>query len=110
MANNLTILPKEFMLKFGTDGWRGTLAKDFTFKNVAIATKAISECLKEAEKKPSLLIGYDTRFLSDKFALCAATIAAHSGIDVYLCESFAPTPIISYAVTFHKTSGAIIVT
>ena len=109
------------MISFGTDGWRGIIADDFTFENVRIVSQAvcdyvtsISSPLRGEDKGegaiPTIIIGYDTRFLSDKFAREAACVAAGNGIKVLLTDSFAPTPTVSYAVVDHKTDGAIMFT
>lgn len=100
------------MIKFGTDGWRGIIADDFTFANVRLASQAVCDyLLSEARTpEPTLVIGYDTRFLSDRFAGEAACVAAGNGIKVLLTDSFAPTPAVSYAVLDHNADGAIMFT
>jgi alpha-D-glucose phosphate-specific phosphoglucomutase len=108
------------LIKFGTDGWRGVIADDFTFENVRLVSQAVCDyVLEEAQKsrsaeagntEPTLVIGYDTRFLSDRFAVEAATVAAGNGIKVLLTDTFAPTPTVSYAVVDRKTDGAIMFT
>ena len=113
------------MIHFGTDGWRGIIADDFTFENVRIVSQAVCDYVnvtpspqpspprgedKDEGAKPTLIIGYDTRFLSDKFAREAACVAAGNGIKVLLTESFAPTPAVSYAVVDYKADGAIMFT
>jgi alpha-D-glucose phosphate-specific phosphoglucomutase len=105
------------LISFGTDGWRGIIADDFTFENVRIVTQAICDYVlnkdrrpEAGERKATLVIGYDTRFLSDKFAREAACVAAANGINVLLAESFVPTPAVSYAVVDLKTDGAIMLT
>jgi phosphoglucomutase len=55
-------------IKFGTSGWRAVIAEDFTFENMRLATAGISEFVKQANEQPGLIVGYDTRFLADKFA------------------------------------------
>ncbi len=98
------------MIAFGTDGWRGVIADDFTFDNVRIVTQAICDHVSENSQSPTLVIGYDTRFLSDRFAREAACVAAGRGIDVMLTDSFAPTPAVSYAVVDYQADGAIMFT
>jgi alpha-D-glucose phosphate-specific phosphoglucomutase len=102
---------KENPIKFGTDGWRGIIAGDFTFDNVRVCARAVAEYLKDdglAEK--GLVIGYDNRFASEDFAAAAAETVAACGIRVYLCPATAPTPVISYGTLHLKAGGAIIIT
>ena len=102
---------KENPIKFGTDGWRGVIANDFTFDNVRICARAVADYLKEAKKaEKGLVIGYDTRFASEDFATAAAEVIAAAGIKVYLCSSATPTPVISYGTVAMKAGGAIIIT
>jgi len=101
----------ETPIKFGTDGWRGVIAEDFTFNNVRICAQAVAEYLKQnGLEKQSLVIGYDTRFASEDFAAAAAEVVAGNNIKVHLCLKSAPTPVISYTVTAIKAAGAIIIT
>jgi alpha-D-glucose phosphate-specific phosphoglucomutase len=98
-------------IKFGTDGWRGVIARDFTFDNVRACAQGVTDYLKEAGSSGrGLIIGYDTRFASEDFAQAAAEVVAASGIKVYLCPKATPTPVISYGVLAKKTGGAIIIT
>jgi alpha-D-glucose phosphate-specific phosphoglucomutase len=103
-------------ISFGTDGWRGIIADDFTFDNVRIVAQAISDYLKNSDSRltthdsPLLIVGYDTRFLSDRFAREAACVAAANGIKILLTDSFAPTPAVSYAVVVNNADGAIMIT
>ena len=99
------------MIKFGTDGWRGVIADDFTFDKIWLVACAISRYVKEtAEGKPSLLVGYDTRFNSDRFAQLCSIAAAVEGIDVMVADRFVPTPSVSYATVDLATDGAIMIT
>ena len=98
-------------IKFGTDGWRGIIAQDFTFDNVRACAQGVADYLKGAGLAGrGLIIGYDTRFASEDFARAAAEVAAGNGIKVYLCSKATPTPVISYGVLAQKTGGAIIIT
>ncbi len=98
-------------IKFGTDGWRGIIAQDFTFDNVRLCTQGIAEYLQDKGLAPrSLIIGYDTRFASEDFAAAASEVVAANGIKVYLCNKAMPTPVISYGVIHQKAAGAIIIT
>ena len=98
-------------IKFGTDGWRGIIAEDFTFNNVRICSQGIANYLtRNGLNQRGLIIGYDTRFASEDFAAAAAEVIAGNGIKTHLCLRPTPTPVISYAVTATKAAGAIIIT
>ena len=97
------------MIKFGTSGWRGLIARDFTFDNVRIATQAIAEYLKGVRTPASqtVIIGYDTRFLGREFSLAAAEVLAANGFSPLLCNRDTPTPVISHNIRVRKTLGGI---
>ena len=98
-------------IRFGTDGWRGIIAEDFTFENVRVCTQAVADYLKQSGlASHGLIIGYDSRFASEDFAAAAAEVAAGNGIKVYLCPKATPTPVISYGVRAQETGGAIVIT
>ncbi len=98
-------------IKFGTDGWRGTMAEDFTFENVRLCTQGVAQYLKEAGKAGrGMVVGYDTRFASEHFAAAAAEVLAGNGIKVYLCSKVMPTPVVTYAILEKGTAGNIIIT
>lgn len=98
-------------IKFGTDGWRGIIAEDFTFDNVRLCAQAVAEYLKQnGLDKQSLVIGYDTRFASEDFAAASAEVLAGNNIRVHLCLKPAPTPVVSFAVLTTKSAGAIVIT
>ncbi|MCL0091938.1 phosphoglucomutase/phosphomannomutase family protein [Dehalococcoidales bacterium] len=98
-------------MKFGTDGWRGIIAQDFTFDNVRICAQAVAHYLKEAKlTHRGLIVGYDTRFASEDFASAVAEVVAGNGIKVYLCPKAAPTPVISFGILAKKAGGAVIIT
>ncbi len=98
-------------IKFGTDGWRGIIAQDFTFDNVRACSQAVADYLKQAGlASRGLIVGYDTRFASEDFASAAAEVVAGNGIKVYLCPSATPTPVISFGILAQKAGGAIIIT
>ncbi len=94
-------------IKFGTSGWRGLIADDFTFANVRLAVTAIAEHVKAKSANPTLLVGYDTRFYSEEFSALAVTILRQHGIRALLCETFTPTPAIAYEIQRAKLDGAI---
>jgi alpha-D-glucose phosphate-specific phosphoglucomutase len=98
-------------IKFGTDGWRGIIAQDFTFDNVRVCAQAVADYLKEAGlAERGLVIGYDTRFASEDFAAAAAEVVAANAVRVYLCPTASPTPVISLSVVTQKAGGAIVIT
>ncbi|MFB0559074.1 MAG: phosphoglucomutase/phosphomannomutase family protein [Dehalococcoidales bacterium] len=98
-------------IKFGTDGWRGIIAQDFTFDNVRVCAQAVADYLKQAGLADrGLIVGYDTRFASEDFASVTAEVVAGNGIKVYLCPKATPTPVISFGIRAQKTGGAIIIT
>ncbi|MEK7204923.1 MAG: phosphoglucomutase/phosphomannomutase family protein, partial [candidate division NC10 bacterium] len=100
-------------IRFGTDGWRGVIADDFTFATVRLVARAIARrVLAEAggQATPHLLVGHDTRFLSREFAQASAEGMAGEGVQVSLASDFAPTPAISYAVVRMRAAGAVIIT
>jgi phosphomannomutase len=102
-------------IKFGTDGWRGLIADDFTFENVRKAAAAIAGYLhsaKDPQEDPEkgVCIGYDTRFASDRFARAVAEVVAASGIPVKLAKSITPTPTLSYGVRDQGAAGGVMIT
>jgi len=98
-------------IKFGTDGWRGIIAQDFTFDNVRICAQGVASYLKQTGlANRGLIIGYDTRFASEDFASAAAEVVTGNGIKVYLCPRATPTPVISYGILAKQAGGAIIIT
>ncbi|MDK2980084.1 MAG: hypothetical protein PWQ55_431 [Chloroflexota bacterium] len=98
-------------IKFGTDGWRATIAQDYTFDNVRRCSQAYASYLKSL-KSPNnkIVIGYDKRFLSEHFAKAAAEVLAGNGFKVFLTNAATPTPVISYSVVSTKSLGAINIT
>src|SRR5271157_2869583 len=98
-------------IKFGTDGWRGVIAEDFTFANVRRVAAAIAQYVREeSEPTHGLVVGYDMRFLSAGFAQETAEVLAAAGIPVWLANAGTPTPAVSYAVVARKTAGAVMIT
>ena len=94
-------------IKFGTSGWRGLIADDFTFGNVRLAVTAIAEHAKTKAKDPTILVGYDTRFYSEEFSQLAVDILQHHGIQTLLCDTFTPTPAVAFEIMRRKLDGAI---
>jgi phosphomannomutase len=101
----------QYQVKFGTDGWRGVIADDFTFANVRLAAEAIAAYI-HAHEDPAkgLCIGYDTRFGSKAFARACAEVAAATGIPVMLANAITPTPALSFGVRARGAAGGIMIT
>lgn len=98
-------------VKFGTDGWRGVIADDFTYENVRMAAAAIANyVLTHEDATRGVCIGYDTRFGSERFARIVAETVASAGIPVRLASAIAPTPALSFAVREHGAAGGIMIT
>src|SRR5436190_4771273 len=103
-------------IKFGTSGWRGIIARDFTFDNVRLATQGVAQYLRAElansaspifERKPVVIIGYDTRFLGREFSLAAAEVLASNGLEPLLCNRDTPTPVIAHNIRVRKAIGGI---
>jgi alpha-D-glucose phosphate-specific phosphoglucomutase len=98
-------------IKFGTDGWRAVIGEDYTFANVRIVTQAVADYLKQENlASRGLVVGFDTRFGSERFATAAAEVLAANDIHVYLTQKATPTPVISYSILDKKAGGASIIT
>jgi phosphomannomutase len=99
------------VIKFGTDGWRGVIADDFTFANVRTAAEAIAAYIHAQEDpKKGLSIAYDTRFGSKAFARACADVVAATGIPVQLANAVTPTPALSFGVRERGAAGGIMIT
>jgi phosphomannomutase len=99
------------VIKFGTDGWRGVIADDFTFANVRTAAEAIAAYIHAQEDpKKGLCVGYDTRFGSKSFARACAEVVAATGIPVQLANAVTPTPALSFGVRERGAAGGIMIT
>lgn len=97
-------------IKFGTDGWRAIIAKDFTVDNVARVTIATAEWVKKNFEKPSVVVGHDCRFAGELFAETTAKVLANAGVKVYLAKNFVSTPMISLGAKRLGTSLGVIIT
>jgi alpha-D-glucose phosphate-specific phosphoglucomutase len=104
------------IIKFGTSGWRGIIARDFTFDNVRLATQGIADYLNSEfripnselqGRKPVVILGHDTRFLAREFSLAAAEVLIANGLEPLLCNRDTPTPVIAHAIRHHKAVGGI---
>lgn len=98
-------------IKFGTDGWRGIIAQDFTFQNVKLVAQAYADFLKRKKKRRTRIgIGYDTRFLSNKFAQAFAEVLVGNGFKIAIFKESLPTPSLCLAIKEHRFSGGIMIT
>jgi phosphomannomutase len=102
-------------IKFGTDGWRGVISEDFTFRNVRRVAQAIADYYnrqtgKQANRQTKIAVGYDTRFLSDRYAKEVSQALAKNGIDVILSDRAIPTPMLSFAVKNKKLTSGVMIT
>ncbi|HTS37716.1 MAG TPA: phosphoglucomutase/phosphomannomutase family protein [Candidatus Solibacter sp.] len=98
-------------IKFGTDGWRGIIADDFTFDNVRRVAGAIaSYVLKYEDAQRGVFVGYDARFASPRAAQIVAEVIAAAGVPVKLSNDYTPTPAVSFAVKQHGAAGGVMVT
>ena len=105
-------------IHFGTDGWRAVIADTFTFDNLRLVAQGIADAVSAGDWgggaddfDPHLMVvGFDTRFLSDRFATEVARVLAANGFTVMLTHADAPTPAVSYAVKHHKAAGGVMIT
>jgi phosphomannomutase len=98
-------------IKFGTDGWRGMIAEDYTFANVRRCTQGFAEYLLNRDYRGEwVVVGYDKRFASEHFAAAAAEVLAGNGFRVYLTDGATPTPAIAYSVVNRQAVGAVNIT
>lgn len=97
-------------IRFGTDGWRGIIAEDFTVARVRQVTLALAEHIKEHDKPGHVVVGYDRRFGSERFARAAAEVLAGEGLRVRFSVRFAPTPAISLAVKQSVAAAGLVIT
>ncbi|MFW5692374.1 MAG: phosphoglucomutase/phosphomannomutase family protein [Chloroflexota bacterium] len=101
------------MIHFGTDGWRAVIADTFTFENVRLVSQAVANWINNnhtGANQPTMVVGYDTRFLSDHFAAETARVLAANGIGVWLTRTDSPTPAISYNVKALNADAGIVIT
>ena len=98
-------------ISFGTDGWRGIIAEDFIFDNLRLVTRAVAEyIIDENLQQRGIVVGYDNRFLSDRFAAVVAEELNHKGIPVFIIGKPTPTPVTAYAIKVHRAAGAVMLT
>jgi phosphomannomutase len=100
-----------YAIKFGTDGWRGVIAEDYTFDNVRRCAQGFANYLiKGGNQGQEVIVGYDKRFSGENFAAASAEVLAANGFKVWLTDGATPTPVISYAVVDKKAAGAVNIT
>ncbi len=104
-------------IRFGTDGWRAVISDEFTFENVrhvaqAIADYIVSDAADGASDlgARAVVVGFDTRFLSDRYAIEVANVLAGNGLPVYLSKADCPTPALSFAVKHFNAAGGVMIT
>jgi alpha-D-glucose phosphate-specific phosphoglucomutase len=98
-------------VKFGTDGWRAVISEEFTFENLRLVAQAIADFVQEEDPAdPSVVIGFDTRFLSDRYAAEVACVMAANEIRALLARADTPTPAISYAVANRGATAGVMIT
>ena len=97
-------------IHFGTSGWRGIIAEDFTFSGVRRAAAAIAGHLRASTRSPVVIVGYDTRFFSEEFARTAAESLRSHGCRVLICGAATPTPTIAHAIIHGKLDGGVNIT
>jgi len=94
-------------IKFGTDGWRAIIADTYTLENVKILAQAVADYLGRGKK---VAVGFDTRFMSDKFAQAAAVVLKSNDLDAILSDRPTPTPALSFAIKSRKLDLGIMIT
>ncbi|HEY75174.1 MAG TPA: phosphoglucomutase/phosphomannomutase family protein [Thermoflexia bacterium] len=99
-------------IQFGTDGWRAVISDTFTFANLRLVAQAIADYVREESEaeSPEVVVGFDTRFLSDRYAAEVARVMAGNGIVAHLTRADAPTPAVSYAVVHKKAAAGVMIT
>ena len=98
-------------IKFGTDGWRAVISDTFTFANLRLVAQAICDFINEqGDPNPTAVVGYDTRFLSDRYAHEVACVMAGNGISAWLARADTPTPAVSYAIVNKKATAGVMIT
>ncbi len=98
-------------IKFGTDGWRAVISETFTFNNLRLVAQAIADfVLEQNPQTPSVVIGFDTRFLSDRYAAEVARVMAANEIKTWLARADTPTPAVSFAIVHKKATAGVMIT
>jgi alpha-D-glucose phosphate-specific phosphoglucomutase len=95
-------------ITFGTSGWRGLLCEDFVFENIRVVTQAIADhIISGGDREKGIIVGYDSRFMGERFAKESARILTGAGIKTFFCNRDTPTPVIAFEILRRKTAGAI---
>src|SRR4029077_3305777 len=97
-------------IKFGTDGWRGVTADDFTYASVRRVARGIAEYMSSRTKDPLAVVGYDCRFASEEFARTVAEVFAANGVRSLIFDRPSPTQVASWTVIDRKATGAAVIT
>ncbi|MGC8839341.1 MAG: phosphoglucomutase/phosphomannomutase family protein [Anaerolineae bacterium] len=99
-------------IQFGTDGWRAVISEEFTFANVRLVAQAVADWVHETagDAEPSVAVGFDTRFLSDRYAREVARVLAGNGVRVFLTRADVPTPALSHAVRHLGAAAGVMIT
>ena len=97
-------------IKFGTDGWRGVTADDFTYASVRRVAQGIAEYMSSRSKDPLAVVGYDCRFASEEFARTVADVFAANGVRSLIFDRPSPTQVASWTVIDRKAIGAAVIT
>lgn len=97
-------------IHFGTSGWRGVIAENFTFANVRLASAGIAHYLRSKSARPRVVVGYDTRFLSEKFAETSGEVLGSHGIETRICTRPEPTPALTHEILHRHLDGGINIT
>jgi alpha-D-glucose phosphate-specific phosphoglucomutase len=98
-------------IRFGTDGWRAVISETFTFNNLRLVAQAIADYIfEENHANPSVVVGFDTRFLSDRYGAEVARVMAANNIETWLARADTPTPAVSYAVVNKKATAGVMIT
>jgi phosphomannomutase len=110
----LSSLQKPAPIKFGTDGWRGVIAADFTFERLIqvapLAAYVLQQTYGNGSANRKIVVGYDRRFLAEEFAQATADAVSQAGFEVLLADRYAPTPAFSWAVKQTDALGALVIT
>ncbi len=97
-------------IHFGTSGWRGVIADDFTFAGVRRASAAVAGHVCAQKKNPKIVVGHDTRFFSPEFARTAAQVLRKNGCGIVFCPEPTPTPVLAHAIIHNKLDGGVNIT
>src|SRR5512137_2981602 len=101
----------ETKIQFGTDGWRGVIAEDYTFDNVRRCAQGFAlYMLEKGRQGKRIVVGHDKRFDSEYFAAAVSEVLAGNGFQVHLTDGATPTPVIAYAVVNREACGAVNIT